>query len=129
MALTTDVRADIRAANDLFVARFLGRDAAGIAALYTDGAWLLPPNSAIVKGTEGIRAFWQGALDMGLTSAKLETIDLESFGDTTIEVGHYTLQAGQNVADEGKYIVEWKLRPTGWLLHRDIWNSNRPPAK
>ncbi len=129
MAIATDVRADIRAANDVFVAKFAARDTAGVAALYTDAAWLLPPHSDIVKGTEGIRAFWQGALDMGLTAARLETLDVEAFGDTAIEIGRYTLIAGQNVADEGKYVVEWKLRPTGWHLHRDIWNSSRPPAK
>lgn len=126
MAASSDVQAAIRAANNTFLTRFRGGDAPGIAALYTASGMLLPPQSDFVRGPEGIRAFWQGAMDMGLKDAQLETIEVEALGDTAIEVGKYTLLTGQGeAADEGKYLVIWKRDQTSWKLHRDVWNSSR----
>ena len=70
---------------------------------------------------------WQGALDAGLTAATLDTVEVDSTGDTAVEVGRYTLRAkGGQVADAGTYVVVWKREGGGWKLHRDIWNTNRP---
>jgi uncharacterized protein (TIGR02246 family) len=122
-----EVRDAIVAAGGKFVAAFDKGDAAGIAAFYTEGGQILPPNAGVVEGREAIQAFWQGAMDMGIASVKLETIEAEGHGDTAIEVGKYKLYApdGQKL-DAGKFIVIWKQEDGGWKLHRDIYNSSKP---
>jgi ketosteroid isomerase-like protein len=111
------------------MAAFGDGDAAGVAALYTTEGQLAPPNSEVVTGTEGIGGFWQAVMDMGLKIGKLETTELEEYGDTAVEQGRYELaDAEGNVADHGKYLVIWKRDGGDWKLHRDIWNTSMPPA-
>ena len=124
---STDIRSDILASNKHFMDAFGRGNAASLANLYTVGGQLLPPNSEVVAGRDGIRTFWQGALDAGLTEATLDTVEVDCTGETAVEVGRYTLRAkGGQVADAGKYVVVWKREGGGWKLHRDIWNTNRP---
>ena len=121
---TVDVKAAIAAALEKFMAAFSRGDAAGIAALYTENGQLLPPNSDFITGKTAIQGFWQVLLDMGL-KATLETVELETHGDTAIEVGKFTLQGeGGQTVDEGKYLVVWKQADGQWKLHRDIFNSS-----
>lgn len=81
-----------------------------------------------MSGTPDIAAFWQGAMNMGIKSAKLETKELHECGDLAIEVGQYTLtikaEGGAAMTDVGKYVVVWKDDGGMWKLHIDIWNSN-----
>lgn len=122
-----DVRSLIRSCNEGFCSAFGRGSASEIAALYTVDAQLLPPNTEVVEGTNAIQEFWQGAIEMGLKGAKLESIEFLTLGDTAVEVGRYRLLvAGGNEADRGKYIVVWKNVRGMWKLHRDIWNSNKP---
>jgi ketosteroid isomerase-like protein len=128
---STEIRSAIMAANDKFMTTFSRGDAAGIAALYTGNGQLLPPNSDFVAGKQAIQTFWQGAMNMGIKAARLDTIEVEGHGNTANEVGKFTLQgeAGQ-VLDTGKYVVIWKHEAGQWKLYRDIWNSSRPaPAQ
>jgi ketosteroid isomerase-like protein len=124
---SSGTKADIAAANEKFVAAFSRGDAASIAALYAKNAQVLPPNNDLIADKQAIQTFWQNAMNMGTKAAKLETLEVESYGDTASELGKYTLQgeAGQEI-DIGKYIVIWKLEGGQWKLHRDIWNSSRP---
>jgi uncharacterized protein (TIGR02246 family) len=125
---TTGIREAIAAANEQFMARFRERDAAGMAALYTEDGWLLPPNSDSMRGREGIQAIWRAVADMGIQEALLEIVEVEQHGDTAIEVSTFTLQGeGGVVADKGKYLVVWKQVGGQWKLHRDIFNSSMPP--
>jgi ketosteroid isomerase-like protein len=127
--IAADPRPDIEAGNRRFMEAFGRGDAAGIARLYTSSAQLLPAHSDFVDGTTAIQRFWQGAMDMGLKEAVLETLQVESYGETAHEVGRYTLKtAGGQVADAGKYLVVWKQEGGGWKLHRDIWTTSRPAA-
>jgi ketosteroid isomerase-like protein len=124
-----DPRTGIEAANRRFMDAFGRSDAAGVARLYTSGAQLLPANSDFVAGTTAIQGFWQGAMDLGLKEAVLETVEVESHGNTAYEIGRYTLKAaGGQVADSGKYLVIWQQDGGGWKLHRDIWTTSRPAA-
>ncbi|EJN58394.1 hypothetical protein HSB1_38110 [Halogranum salarium B-1] len=96
-----------------------------MAGLYTQDGQLLPPGSEVVSGRADIAAFWQGAFDMGLANAELETVEVEDHGVTTIEVGRFTLgDADGQTVDHGTFIVIWKQVDGEWKLHRDIWNSN-----
>jgi uncharacterized protein (TIGR02246 family) len=127
MATSTEVREAISAGNKRFMETFELGDAAGMATLYTENGQLLPPNTDIVSGRQGIQAFWQGAIDMGIKAMKLETTELEEHGDTAIAVGKYTLSGeGDQVIDSGKYVVILKQEGGQWRLHRDIWNSSMP---
>lgn len=121
------MRQEIEAANAIFMAAFGRGDAAGLAALYTADGQLLPTNSDVVSGSAAIQEFWQGAIDMGLKKATLDTVEVDDCGNTAVEVGRYTLIAGDDsVADAGKYVVIWKRQDGGWKLHRDIWNTSQP---
>jgi uncharacterized protein (TIGR02246 family) len=127
MATSTEVREAISAGNKRFMETFELGDAAGMATLYTENGQLLPPNTDIVSGRQGIQAFWQGAIDMGIKAMKLETTELEEHGDTAIAVGKYTLSGeGDQVIDSGKYVVILKQEGGQWRLHRDIWNTSMP---
>lgn len=126
---STEIRDAIAAAIEAFMAAFSRGDAAGCAALYTEQGQLLPPNSDVVAGKPAIQTFWQSAMHMGITAAKLETAEVEGHGHTAHEVGTYILQgAGGQVLDTGKYVVIWQQEAGQWKLHRDIWNSSRPAA-
>lgn len=121
-----DVSDAIASVNEKFVAAFSRGDAAGLASLYTENGQVLPPNSDFITGKTAIQGFWQVLLDMGL-KATLETVELETHGDTAIEVGRYTLEGeGGQTLDEGKYLVVWKQADGQWKLHRDIFNSSLP---
>lgn len=124
------LRQEIESANRAFEATFARGDAEGMASLYTRNGQLLPTGSRIVSGREAVAGFWQGAFDMGLTRAELETVEVEGRGDTAVEVGRYTLSgAGGQVMDRGKYIVVWKQEDGQWKLHRDIWNTSVAPGE
>jgi uncharacterized protein (TIGR02246 family) len=125
------VRQTIEAGNAKFVEAFNRGDAAGVAALYTDDATLLPPNSEMVQGREGVQNFWNGGFQMGLKEVALTTVNVGGSGDTAYEIGKYTLKiqpTGQEaMSDSGKYLVVWKRQAdSAWKLHADIWNSSMP---
>ncbi len=117
----------IVAANEQFMIAFKSGDATAMAALYTEDAQLLPPNSDLVSGKQAVQVFWTTVFDMGIETAALETSEVEGVGDTAYEVGKYTLFiAGEQVADSGKYVVIWKRVNGQWKLYRDIWNTSVP---
>jgi uncharacterized protein (TIGR02246 family) len=100
---------------------------AGVTALYADDAKLLPPNSDFVTGREAIQAVWQGMLDSGAKSCKLDTLEVYAGEDGAVEVGTYEImdKDGKSM-DKGKFMVHWKKVGSTWKLHRDIWNSSMP---
>jgi uncharacterized protein (TIGR02246 family) len=125
---TADARAAIEAGNKQFAAAVAKGDAAQLAAMYTGGAMVFPPNGDIVRGREAIQKLWQGALDSGVKEVALTTVEVEAHGDTAHEVGTYDMKgAGGQALDRGKYIVIWKRDQGQWRLHRDIWNTSMPP--
>lgn len=124
---TTDIRDEIRRADDAFEEVFGEQDAARLADFYTDDGMLLPAGSDFVRGKDAIRSFWQGAFDMGIAGAELDPVEVVSHGDAAIEVGRYALTGGDGtVLDEGKYVVIWAREDGRWKLHRDIWTTSRP---
>jgi len=90
-------------------------------------------SAEIMKGKGAITAFWQGARDMGVKEAKLETVELTPMGDkTACEIGKYVLkihpEGGEAFTDTGKYMMIWKLVDGSWKWDSDAWNSSLPPT-
>jgi uncharacterized protein (TIGR02246 family) len=127
----TGIRQAIEAANDKFGESVRKGDGAALAALYADDARLLPPNGEMLQGTTDIKAFWTGALQMGIRDANLTTLEVIGMGELACEIGKYDLTIkpeGQGtIEDMGKYVVMWKRSSNGaWKLYVDIWNTSKP---
>ncbi len=124
-----DVSAAIDQVNRQFEQAMRRSDAEGLLSVYTALGSIMPPNSPIIKGSHEIRAFWQGAIDMGIKAVELKTVELDDLGDTVNEVGLFKLMLGDgSVTDEGKYVVIWKKEDGNWRWHHDIWSSKNPAA-
>ena len=128
---SADVRAEIEKSNAAFAAAFAKGDSAALAAMYTSDGQAFPPNNDLLNTRAAIRKLWQGAMDAGIKSVKLQTTEVEAHGpDVAHEVGTYQMMtADGKVADRGKYLVLWKREGGQWKLHRDIWNTSTPAAK
>ena len=124
-----NIRDAIASAIQTFEGAFSRGDAAAVAAWYTTDATLLPPDNPMMKGRDAIQAFWQGAMSMGVSEAKLETLEVETRDDLAYEVGRFEMavqpQGGERAELKGKYVVVWKLGGDGWRMHVDIWNGDR----
>jgi uncharacterized protein (TIGR02246 family) len=125
-ALAQD-RATIEKLNDLWTTAFNKGDAAAVAALYTEDAYVLPPGAEMVKGRAAIEAFWrQAAQQMG--DAKLTTLDVLPLGpEAAREIGTVTLKMKSHPPQEiaAKYVVVWRKAGGDWKLATDIWNTNK----
>ena len=127
-AAAQDARAAIEASSKQFMAAAARGDAAAVAALYTNTAQVLPPGGDITRGTAAIQAYFQGGIDAGVKEVVLDTVEVETHGDTATEVGTWATKGKDGAAlDHGKYVVIWKKEGGRWKMHRDIWNSSQPP--
>jgi uncharacterized protein (TIGR02246 family) len=120
-----DLQASIAAQNAKFMQAAEKGDAAALAALYTDEAWLLPPGAEMVRGRAAIEEFWASRFQR-IAAIELTTTDLAAVSeDGAREVGASLITLrGQNQRLTGKYMVVWKLTEGEWKLEADMWNSN-----
>ncbi|HTV43891.1 MAG TPA: SgcJ/EcaC family oxidoreductase [Stellaceae bacterium] len=120
-------KAVIQRLNDAWAAAFNKGDAAAVAAMYTEDAYVLPPGHDMVKGRSAIEAFWkQAATQVG--NARLVTVDVEPLGRRAArEIGTVTLESKAQPPQQidGKYAVVWRKIGRHWLLATDIWNMNK----
>ena len=66
-------------------------DAAGCAAVYTEDAEILPPDSPAMTGKQAAQGLWQSIIDMGVKGISLQTLELEEMGDRAVERGAVTI--------------------------------------
>ena len=122
----SDLEAAIQSWQDTFNAGD-GRKAAET--LYTPDARLLPPDSAMVEGTDAIAAFWQAVMDSPAHDLVLKLVDADIIDDNTaIETGTWTItvpkQEGGEMQIGGKTLVIWKRGEDGaWRMTQDMWNN------
>ena len=133
-AAAEDVRAALEKSSQAWMAAFNAGDAAGIAALYTEDAMLLPPDATQIKGRQAVQDTFQGWIDAGFKDIVFETVEVEVSGDMAYEVGLYSVKApaenDQMITATGNFLVVWKKGADGvWRLHRDTWNDTPPPSE
>jgi uncharacterized protein (TIGR02246 family) len=125
------VRQLIEEANVKFGEAVRSSDASALASYYTEDATLLPPpNAPIIKGREGIEAYWATGFQMGLKDVVLTTVEVMAMGDMVCEIGEadatFHPEGMDAFKDKGKYLVIWKNVDGAWKLHVDIYNSSLP---
>ncbi|HEY7752199.1 MAG TPA: DUF4440 domain-containing protein [Steroidobacteraceae bacterium] len=113
---------------DAWVERYALHDAAGVAALYTEDAQLLPPDAEIVNGRAAIQEFFARENPPGSAGIEIATVETLVLGDHAYRQGSIRFKGpdGEAVA-AGKFIELWKKVDGEWLIHRDIWSANAPP--
>ena len=122
--------AAIEASSESFVEAILAGNWAGVAALYTEDAVLMPPNQPAVQGRANIEA-WMGAFPR-LTDFSLETVEIDGRGDLAFVRGtaSWTMMpegAPEPIQETAKYVVIRRRQPDGtWLIAVDIFNSDLP---
>jgi uncharacterized protein (TIGR02246 family) len=120
---------EIVAVEQAYMAAFQHGDATGMAKLYSEEAQLLPANRDFVSGRQEIKRFWQGLMQLGIKTVKLETVEVNHSGSQAFEVGRYTIHtADSEMIDYGKYLVVWHQYKTQGFIHRHIWTTSMVKA-
>ncbi|MBD3871750.1 MAG: DUF4440 domain-containing protein [Acidobacteria bacterium] len=107
---------------------FSTKDIDAMTAFYAEDAVLLPPDAPAIFGRDAIRATIQEMFAAGL-AIELEDLEIEVVGNLGYKAGRYRTRGGDgSLLDRGKYIEIWSKSDSGWVIHRDIWNSSIQPA-
>ena len=112
----------IRAALATWQQAFNTKDRAGMAAVYTSDAVLLPPDMDPVEGLEAIEGFWGDFADSA-NSADLEIKEILVGGTLATLIVNFKLEVEGQTTEKGKSIEVWTRGEHGWRMHRDIWNN------
>lgn len=130
MQESTEPAAAIQAIQQHLAEAVANGDFAVIAGLFTENAWLLPPQLGAIGGRDSIRQFWQEATN--LQSLSFRTEHLEPIGtDALREIGTMRLGlAGQGGGAGGevpsKYVFVWRRDDGEWRIETAIWNRVAP---
>jgi len=120
-------KAAIQKLEDQWGAAFNKGDAAAVAAMYTDDAYVLPAGAPMVKGRADIQNFWGQAMQQ-LADVKCTAVDVMPIGRSGArEIGTCTFKTkGATPQDAAlKYAVVWRKVANQWLLNTDIWNMDK----
>ncbi len=79
-----DTATDVEAEYAAWGAGFNKGDAKAVAAFYTDDAIILPPSQLVIKGRSDVEDFVSGLFEIGLTSHKVELIEVTVDGPDII---------------------------------------------
>jgi uncharacterized protein (TIGR02246 family) len=114
-----------------FTTAFASKDAAKMAAFYTEDATFNPPNEPPVRGRQAIQAYMQRMFDDGTPSLSLTPVESAISGNIAYSYETYTFtftpKGAPAMTDKGKALVVYKQVGGKWLLAHDIFNSSEPP--
>ncbi len=127
-------REAVQAVNAAWFKAFNAHDVDAITALYADDAVVSAPGMPPARGTAAIRETLgkdiAGATKAGLSNNVGTSEELGLSGDLAWESNTFTVtdKSGKTL-DNGKYVTVFERRNGKWLIIRDIWNSDGPPAR
>jgi ketosteroid isomerase-like protein len=130
---TAAVSSEIKQGVRDWAAAYSAGDADTIAAKYSDDAVVMAPGAPAAVGREAIREFIAGdsagAKAAGVTLVMSDGDEVGVMGDLAWHSGAYTVNDASGAAvDSGNYLEVLQNINGKWMIIRDIWNSDRPPA-
>ena len=125
--------AAIHAVTQAWVKAYNAGDANAVSGLYADQAVLLPPGAPAAKGKAAIQGYFAKdtaeSAKAGVTFSIAPNSDVGTSGDLAWESGTYAVKAKSGASVEvGKYLTVYRKSGAKWLIIRDTWNSDAPPA-
>jgi len=67
-------------------------NASAVAAIYTEDAAILPPDSEMIRGRQGIEKFWKAAMQMGVKDAVFPILELSGTDEIVHTIGNYIIK-------------------------------------
>lgn len=130
------VRAELAHTYGSYAAALEARDAAALAAHYSEDAVILVPGCELIDGHAAVRAYCEGLCALPyrfkLSGFSLEHLLLD--GDYAIEISRYAavstpLERGLERAANAKALLVWRRSPDRWLIVREMFSDVRAQAK
>jgi uncharacterized protein (TIGR02246 family) len=120
-------KAMIQGLDDKWAEAFNKGDAAGVAAMYTADAYVLPPGADMVKGRTAIEALSRANMQQ-IGDIKCTALDVKPLGrNAAREIGTCSFKTKAQPPQDGslKYAVVWEKEGGQWKLLQDIWNTSK----
>jgi uncharacterized protein (TIGR02246 family) len=134
-AAASPERAKITAIEDRIQAAFAAGDADGVAAQYTEDAYLMPPNSPSLVGRAAIADLYRAFFKDFKCTLKTEIQEVVVAGDWAFVRGLLTStvtpkDGSAPHTNHGKYLVVARRGADGvWRFARDSYNMDQPPGQ
>ena len=74
-----------------YIEKYNSKDAAGVAALYTEDGILVPPGP-MITGRANIEKAWQASFDAGRTGIRYDIKQIKPEGNVVLVVGQFTVK-------------------------------------
>jgi ketosteroid isomerase-like protein len=122
------VRTEIDASNVRFMEELARGDAVAAAAVYAEGAILLPPTGEVIRGRKAIQNFWGSGIEIGVRSVELQRLEHSEAARLLYEVGRYRMlvQRAEHEPklEQGAYVLLHRQDPDGsWRRAVDMFNT------
>lgn len=120
-------RAEMQQLSNAWTTTFSSGNAAAVAAMYAEDAYVLPDHALMVRGRAAIEALWKTEMQQ-VGNVALNVIDVAPLGGNAArEIGTYTLtlKSQPPQAASGKYVVVWRKIGGRWLVVTDTWNEDK----
>jgi uncharacterized protein (TIGR02246 family) len=120
-------KATIQKADDKWAEAFNTGEAAALAAMYTEDAYVLPPGAEMMKGRRAIETFWRQQMQQ-IGDVKCTALDVKPLGrNAAREIGTCSFKTKAKPPQDGapKYAVVWEKVGSQCELLQDIWNTNK----
>lgn len=129
-AISSDsAKAIIAVRNTIYSNAVAKNDSAAFVNCYTDSACIFAPNAPEICTKNGVGKFFGMMEQMGTKGLMLTTKEVFCGKDIITETGTYEIVVANNQSvDKGKFMAIWKQENGIWKMHRDIFNSDMPPA-
>jgi uncharacterized protein (TIGR02246 family) len=115
-----------------FIAAYNVKDAAKVAALFTSGAMVLPPNASTVQGSASIQEYYVNRFKQGASNLSLEPSNVTGSGTLAYANGNYRLtmapEGGPERPDRGKFLFVFRNANGTWLLEDLMFSSDFAPT-
>jgi uncharacterized protein (TIGR02246 family) len=124
-------KAMIQGLDDKWAEAFNKGDAAGVAAMYTADAYVLPPGAEMVNGRNAIEALWRANMQQ-IGDIKCTALNVKRLGrNAAREIGTCSFKTKVQPPQDGslKYAVVWQKEGGQWKLLQDIWNTSKLLAR
>src|SRR3954453_6161139 len=120
---------EIKRNNRALCAALEAGDVSSVVDRFTDDALFLMPGAPMIRGSEGLRSWWESFAAAGTTKARMSTLHVEERGDLAIEVGQFEMDmeppGAEPLKQVGKYAVGHRREPSNELkMWIDCINSD-----